>query len=278
MEEKEVTYSFSKLSCFETCKRQYFYNYILKTEQKDNIYTLLGSSIHDLVESLQQGEVTREVAIEKLETDFELFDILGFKFPSEKTKENYQKSITHFFRNFEPVHNSEFEIEKEVGFDLEGRKFVGYVDLLLHDSNGGVTIVDYKTSSKYTGDKLIHASRQLILYGIALEHMGYKVNGCKFNMLKYASVAGKNGRTKTEQRCDLTDEPNEPLYVSVPYNDYTKQEAVEWALDLIKQIESYTIFDTYESTFNSFYCNTLCSFCDSCDECKNNKSKFFGSR
>ena len=131
---EEVTYSFSKLSCFETCKKQYFYNYILKTEQKNNIYTLLGSTIHDLVESLQKGEVTRDEALEKLEVDFELFGILGFKFPSEKTKENYQKSITHFFRNFKPVHNSEFEIEKEVSFDLEGRKFIGYVDLLLHVS------------------------------------------------------------------------------------------------------------------------------------------------
>ncbi len=59
-------------------------------------------------------------------------------------------------------------------------------------------IIDYKTSTIYKGDKLVLHSFQLILYALALEKMGYKINKIGWNFLKYVRkiTRFKNGNVR----------------------------------------------------------------------------------
>ena len=89
-------YSYSKLSCFEQCQRQYYYNYILKKESGDNIYSLAGTALHNSVEAMQLGEIDNKEAEKRFLDELELAECFGYEFMSDKIKHNYVKSLKHY--------------------------------------------------------------------------------------------------------------------------------------------------------------------------------------
>lgn len=121
--------------------------------------------------------------------------------------------------------------------------------MIIHNIDGTVTVIDYKTSSKYSGQDLKKNANQLLLYAIALEQEGYVVREVSWLMLKYCTVAGKrNGSTKTIKRSELYENQEfEPCFVKYPYNDETKRECEEWIISTIEEIESLDLFDEWES-------------------------------
>lgn len=276
----DVIYSFSKLSTYHQCPYQYFLKYVLAQRSEENIYTLLGSTIHSIVEYLQEDKITKEEGLERFNSELEFNKILGFTFGSDKIEKNYKESIQNFIKNFEKVHHHNFEIEKKVEFEIEGHKLIGYIDLLLYNSDGSVTIIDYKSSTKYSKEKMKENGRQLVLYGLAMESLGYKVKDLRWNMLKYATIAGKGNRTKTVIRSELFG--NEDLaqcYVSYPFNNETKEDTIKWVISTIKEIElKDELFDYWGTNYSSYFCNNLCGFSHKCETCKLNKKNYFERR
>jgi len=79
--------------------------------------------------------------------------------------------------------------------------FQGYIDAIVPSEKGKpyVNIIDWKTSSKFSGKKLNEAGRQLLMYGLGLEQTtSYKVDKIMWFMVKYLYVCNvqKNGKTK----------------------------------------------------------------------------------
>ena len=165
-----------------------------------------------------------------------------------------------------------YTIEKEITLDIDGHKLTGFIDLIVHNDDGTVSIIDYKTSSKYAKKDLQKNANQLIIYGLALEQLGYKVRDVKWYMIKYATIQGKRGNKMIERR-ELEDgQEFEDCFVEYPYNEITKMECVDWIIDTIEEIESLTTYDTWEhkdiNKGNSFYCSNICSVCGKCEALK----------
>ena len=268
------TYSYSKLSLFETCPHAYFITYVLKQRSPDNIYSTLGSTFHDLVEGMQQGEIENEEAVERFIDDVEFNEILGLKFMSEKVKNNYVNSIVHFLKHFKPLDGEKIEIEKEFELELEGFKLMGFIDMIIHRSDGTIDIYDFKTSSLYSKKDLPDKAKHLLIYALAMEDEGFKINSVSWYMGKYAVIKTKRG-SKTVLRSELVNQEYEECFVSYPCDEETKKSCLEWVYDTVREIEKMDIFDTWEKIDrkNSFYCQNIC--CNpNCERFKQLKIEF----
>ena len=275
----ETVYSFSRLDTFNQCEYQYYLNYVLKVPSPDNIYSVLGTTVHDIFEAMQEGKMTRKEALDKFDTELELYKILQFKFMSKQVETNYVNSINHAIYYFEPIHGDKCEVEKEVFINLDGFKLRGYIDLITFNSDGSVNIYDFKTSTKYSKDDLKKKARQLILYGIAMEQLGYKVNMIAWDMLKYCTVKGKRGN-KTELRGNVdmvTD--NQPCFITYPFDDETKQECIEWVKSTIRTIElKDALFGEWKTNCeSSFFCSNICGY-ERCDRFKELRKNYFTNK
>ena len=273
MKMSEVTYSFSRLKLFNECRHAYFLSYVMKCDKKPNIYSEIGTTIHELLEDIQGGkEITPEERVEIFEDKVDECKIFGIEFVNEKIEEKYIENIKHCLMNFKPLKGKKFEIEKEIELEVDGHKLTGFIDLIVHNDDNTVSVIDFKTSSKYAKKDLSKNANQLIIYGLALEQLGYKVRDVKWMMLKYCQVQGKRGSKMIERR-ELEDgQKFEDCFVEYPYNEVSKMECIDWIIDTIEEIESLTTYDTWEhkdiNKGNSFYCSNICSVCGKCEALK----------
>ena len=203
-DEGKKVFSFSKLNCFNNCEYEYFCTYILNKPRKQNIYGELGGFIHDQIEMLYKGETTKEDIIKAYETkmvEIELSDNLNFA--NEKIENGWRADIEHFLHNFEKIDKKAI-LEKFVLFEPVKDIYIqGYVDAIFPTENKKLEIIDWKTSSKFTGKKIKEAGRQLVLYKMALESTtDYKVERVGWYMIKYLNVCTmlKNGKVKKSMR------------------------------------------------------------------------------
>lgn len=274
-----TVYSFSRLKLFNECPHAYFLTYIMKSEKMPNIYSEIGTTIHDLLEKIQEGEeISIEQRLKEFEDKVEECEMFGIEFVNNNIKERYVANIEHCLRNFEQLKGESFEIEKEIELNIGEHKLTGFVDCIIHHNDGTVSVIDFKTSSKYSKKDLDKNANQLILYGIGLEQIGYKIRDIKWYMLKYATVKCKRG-SKIIERRELEDgQEYEECFIDYPYNDVTKMECVNWIEETIEKIESMNINDKWENKEinkgTSFYCQNICSVCGKCESLKQFKKDF----
>lgn len=266
---EQVIYSFSRLSSFNNCPYSYNLTYNEDDRGEDSVYTFLGSSVHEIVESLQKGEMTNQEAIIQFMEKVDDCEILGLEFISETTKQKYIENISHFIVNFEPV-DGEFFIEEEVLVNIGGYLLKGFIDIYFKNSNE-IIIFDYKTSSKFAKKDLISNGRQLVLYAIALEqkYPECKVVGIAWNMLKYVEIKGARGPKLIERR-ELNGEDYKEALVYHTFDSQTKQECIDYIVDTIKRIESTTEYPPLDISKEYFYCSNLCGH--------KNRCKYFNER
>lgn len=282
MSEREK-YSFSKLSCYGNCPKNYFLTYIEPVERSQNIYGMAGGDAHEIVQALEIGKISNKEAVTEWESKMNMYDFFGeAKFPTIKSKENYIADVTAYFRNFKPlpINGREVLIEKEFEVEIEGIIIRGFIDLTLidHDKKE-IEVIDYKTSSKsgFTSKSLVKKCYQLILYSLALQKLypDYKIVKCAFDMLKY----GVDSKGKVKERKDIKLEKEseyERYFIEIPFNqgniDLFKKFVNESMNDIDKAKEK-NIWNVDKTNF-SFFCKFLCSTAEYCQEYqKYNKAK-----
>lgn len=201
MEElKKTKYSYSRLTTYHTCQYSYYLSYIKKLKGVQNAYAFLGGITHEQLEKLQINEISIEEAIKNFESGSFEAEFLGYNFPSESIANSYNNAVKHYIKNFVPYECDGCEIEGKFEVEIDGIELLGFIDLLLFNSDGTVSIIDHKTSSEYSKkDKLKHG-RQLVLYGIACQQRGLTVKEIGWSMLKYARVKVGKGRSKKVAR------------------------------------------------------------------------------
>lgn len=201
-------WSWSRMNTFLNSKYEYLLKYILKAEEDrcDSCYTTLGTICHDALDRFYEGKIKYEDMIDDYNDGFTTaITIADLKFnrsDEEKNKsigEKYNENLKHFFQNH-TVYDKELLIEKPVVVNIDGNVFIGYIDALYKDDDECYHIIDFKSSSIYTGNKLEENSGQLVLYSIALHQMGIPLDKLKpcFNFLKYCTIRyeQKNGAIK----------------------------------------------------------------------------------
>ena len=219
-------WSWSKVNTYMTSKFEYLLKYILKSKEDrcDSCYTTLGTICHDTLEKFYEGKIEYKDMIDDYNDGFTTaITIADLKFnrsDEEKNKsigEKYNENLVHFFKNH-TVYKNKLLVEKPIVVDIvdenaddeeENNVFVGYIDALYKDDDENYHIIDFKSSSIYTGKTLEENSGQLILYSIGLHQMGIPFDKIKpqFNFLKYCTIKyeQKNGMIKYRnvERCKI---------------------------------------------------------------------------
>jgi hypothetical protein len=247
-------WSWSRMNTYMTSKFEYLLKYILKSKEDrcDSCYTTLGTICHDTLEKFYEGEIEYKDMIDDYNDGFTTaITIAELKFnrsDEEKNKsigEKYNENLIHFFKNHVP-YKYKVLVEKPIVVNIidenaddeeESNVFVGYIDALYKDDDENYHILDFKSSSIYTGKTLEENSGQLILYSIGLHQMGIPFDKIKpqFNFLKYCTIKyeQKNGAIKYRnvERCKIGESLQSNAKTWLKHFNYEPDEYLKAMLD-----------------------------------------------
>lgn len=204
-------WSWSRVNCFMTSPYEYYLKYVIhKKEDNDNCaYAPMGGICHTTIEDFYNGDIKYEDMVERFHdgwtTAIEIAD-LKFDRNDETKNDNISKKYKYNLEHFFETHNKipyNVALEKFMLTKIGSNVFQGYIDAIYKDSDGNYHIVDWKTSTKYSGKTAEEKSGQLVVYAIGLSQAGVPIDKIKicWNFLKYVSIQyqQKNGAVKTRE-------------------------------------------------------------------------------
>ena len=209
-----ITWSATRLNTYLTCKRKYYYNYVLNLKAKEEEEINEGLFLHKLLENLFK-ERTHFETKEEMRSQIdrlldELLETTSSKIAyskllwKEKLKALIEAQIYHFKAGWRVV-----EREKHIIGSIGGINFKGVVDRIDQDSTG-TFVLDYKSGSIAEANRTKNLEKltdfQMSIYSELLKD--------KFKDLKLAFVEMFNGKTteitaleeKTELLYEIVDE------------------------------------------------------------------------
>ncbi len=259
-------YSWSKINCFMISPYEYLLKYILhKKEDIDNCaYASMGGICHSIIERLYENQITYQDMVEEFEDGWTTaIEIADLKFDrndgvkNDNIKEKYKENLYHFFKTHNKI-KSNVAIEKFVTAKIDEWVLQGYVDAIYKDDNGYYNIIDWKTSTKYSGKTAEEKCGQLVVYAIGLNQQGIPMDKIKicWNFLKYVSIQyqQKNGTVKTREveRCKIGESLQSNAKMWLKAGGYDVDEYLKLLLDtnsiecLPNDVkEKYVISDCY---------------------------------
>lgn len=152
-------WSWSRINCFMTSPYEYFLKYVLhKNEDIDNCaYAPMGGICHTIIEKLYENKIEHEDMIEEFEDGWTTaIDIADLKFDRNDTVKNdsiktkYRENLHHFFDNHNRIKHN-VAIEKFMIAKIGKWILQGYIDAIYVDDEGNYHVIDWKTSTKYSG-------------------------------------------------------------------------------------------------------------------------------
>lgn len=236
------------MSTIENCPYAAYLTYVKHYRGQDNIYGVLGGNVHDALENIMHDEINVSDLSNIIEDSLEQAELLGLSFPKDRNgndtiKKNWTADMKHFAKHFVPPAGV-FDTEEFFLYKVDDDTFIqGYIDLIKHDqfSSNEISIYDWKTSSMYSGNDLDEHAKQLLIYALAAEQDGKKVNHIAWYFLKYVTVtfmgkARSNSKTKTKivkniNRRKLVQELEPYLRQDLIENDYDDIE-IELFIDM----------------------------------------------
>lgn len=186
-------YSISRCNTIEQCLYAAYNAYVLYKKGVSGIYGVLGSRIHDKLQAIIEGDAKESELPDALEEELGDLDMLGLGFPKDSKgndtiRNNWIADMRQFCNTFKAP-NGKFTTEELVIYPLSENRYVqGYIDLIRHNSDGTISIYDWKTSTNFKAADLLHHGRQLAFYTLAKEYEGYRVRDVAWIMLKYCEV------------------------------------------------------------------------------------------
>jgi RecB family exonuclease len=204
-------WSFSKFDSYRTSKYEWMLKYIKhlpENNEKQSAYASLGGAVHDVLEGLYDGIVKYEDMLDQFEdiwmTNIDIAQLVFDRNDSTKNeniKNKYYKDLVHFFQNYNKLpykmQNEQF-VTIKITDDIVMQ---GYIDAVYKNEDDVFTVVDYKTSTQYSGKAIEEHAAQLVLYSEALRQLGVPKDKirCCWNFLKYVNIDCEqmNGKIKT---------------------------------------------------------------------------------
>ena len=241
----DMTWSYSRIECFNDCPYRFFLKYIKKCEETPQFYSSYGSFMHKLLEKYYKGELNKEEMQTKFLFDFSK-EVQGPR-PQESTVRKYIDLGLRYLEQFQPFPFNMIDVEKRVEFKIQGRPFIGFIDYL-GEKNGELYIVDNKSrelkprskrATPTVKDKeLDEMLKQLYIYSAAIkEEYGKFPKSLCFNCFKNQT------------------------FIEEPFNMAAYERAIQWALSEIESIEGAE--DFYPS-IDYFGCYYICGVHDDC--------------
>lgn len=251
----DMKWSYSRLTSFEHCKYEFYLNYIVHDDDQylseGNFYAEVGIYVHEILAKIFSGELTPEQASEYYVENFD--DNIFYKTKPSTMQKTYETCADYFANvSFDWLKNYDIlGVEMEINFELEGYKFVGYIDLLVRDKRDGkIVVIDNKSSAyPFRLDGKVKArsqrdfekyKKQMYLYSYGVEQMyGETPKEITWNHFK---DGGK--------------------FATIKFNQKEYEKSIDWLLDTIHKIEKEEEFPPSQ---DYFYCNNICNFRNSCE-------------
>lgn len=244
----DMVWSFSRIESYENCPHRWYLRYIRKCKEKDKFYASYGTFMHKLIEQYYNGESTKPEMLTIFLRDFKK-EVRGFR-PKASTLKKFIDGAVNYLRDFEPFPYKMIDVEKKVEFEIDGVKFIGFIDFLgLDEEDGELVIIDNKSRDlrqrsgrekpTIKDRELDDILRQLYLYCVPVEQ--------EYGKLPKALCLN----------CFRTG-----VFIVEPFNKEAYEEAKKWALDKIKEIGED---DNFEVNPNVFSCFWICGVSDNCE-------------
>ena len=186
-------YSISRLDTINHCLYEAYRTYRLHDRGRDNVYTSLGSAVHDVLEGITNGENTEDDLLPAVYKELDDLDLIGLEFPKDRNggdsiRQGWIADMEHFCKTYKAPKGNLIAEELFVYKTPKGRYLIGYIDLQKVHDDGTVDIYDYKTSSMYSKADMQSHGRQLVTYLLGKEQEGKKIKRVAWIFLKYAEV------------------------------------------------------------------------------------------
>lgn len=219
-----MRFSISRVNTYLENPWEHWCKYIAEYKElpdpKRTQYMDRGTIFHTAMEIMayQQGKLTKEqvskLALEKHEhSPF-----------CDEARESGLVAIERYLDNGDTVNFKDvIETEKEITCELEnGHTFIGYVDAVVDNHDGTVSLIDYKTYSESPGEDKMKYSLQANMYMAVMEKLGYKVKDFSFECI--------NPRLKINKRNYIFKR------IKFKYNQYRSDETFEQFCEIANMI------------------------------------------
>lgn len=240
-------FSYSRLSTFIGCQKEWYYKYVEKLPTEPNAYGIAGSIVHSAIEDFMSKGVVENNVYNKIVERFQELDIDI----TNNGRDNWHLDMEHLSTNLGQLLESfsgydVIDIEKEflTKYTTDTGEEIwlnGYIDIILKKDNN-IYVYDWKTSSDFSKDKRYENALQLLMYKDALEAEGMKVDNIGWVMVKYMKTKVGKNRTRKIQRKDfpLVDKAR-LLEVGMTDSEYQLLEVTKDFADIPTRITEYEI-------------------------------------
>lgn len=235
-------WSFSSVNLYDTCPHAFKLCYVDNAKKQSNAFAEFGSFCHSLLERYFKGKTEFFELLQMYQDEYFLNVVTPYpKFYTNLGEKYYQDGVK-YFSQFEGISSNEevVGVEEEVRTEIKGKKFLGFIDLILRDKmDGQYIVVDHKSKSGFKSKaEKEHYLLQLYLYSLYInEKFGTYPKELRFNMFRKNEI------------------------VTERFNEEKLLKAINWfdfTTDLISTDNSFSKKE------NDFYCNNLCSVRDVC--------------
>lgn len=137
-----MTWSYSRINCFEDCPYKFFLTYVKCCEEEKRFFASYGSFVHAIMASYLQGLLRKD--------ELAQFYLLNFgkevhgEAPSAKVFTNYFNAGYRYFSdcNFD---TNVIAVEEYMRFKLGEHNFVGVIDYIRVNEDGSLVLGDHKS-------------------------------------------------------------------------------------------------------------------------------------
>ena len=167
---RDMTWSFSRLSCYEDCAYRWHLRYLMAYPDEDLFYSSYGRFCHELIAGFYTGKYTKDQLLSEFLCGFS-YEVRGER-PDPKTVRRWLDQGAVYFEKFEPFPYKTLEVERKAEFTVGDAQFTGVIDLLgISEPPGVGKTTDLKPRSgrekpTLSDRKLNDTLRQLYLYCI----------------------------------------------------------------------------------------------------------------
>ena len=242
-----MTWSYSRITCFEDCPYRWYMKYIAGMKEKPMFYASYGKFMHKLIEKYYNGELAKGEMKERFLLDFSS-KVKGDR-PSEKIVSSYIQKGVKYLDNFTDFPYKTVAVEDSIVFDINGIPFLAIVDYVGKDDDGYVIIDNKSRELKPRSNRkkptkndldLDEMLVQLYIYSAAIKSKyGELPKTLCFNCFK-------NGQ-----------------FIEEPFNREKYEEAIAWAEKMVELITGSETEDFYPN-IEFFVCYYLCGLSDEC--------------
>lgn len=238
-------WSFSRLNSFYNCPYEFYLHYIECNPSESNFFGEYGSLLHSILEKYAKGELSLFELNQYYEDHFN--ESIRHDAPPNKyvdIRQSYYDKGMDYFDNIDLDLEAYaiLGVEKKVEFELFGKKFIGFIDLLVKDkTTDEIIIIDHKSASikilkngnisKSDQAHFLEFKRQAYLYSIPIIKEYGKVDKLKWNMFK------------------------DRQWIEIPWKENEYDEAIQWVdttLNLIGKEKEWL------PSPDQYYCRYLC--------------------